>query len=64
MDLGWTQALAIIGANILMFLGLLGTTITLFLHSNKRIDTALEGMAKEMKDFHGRLCDIEARRTK
>jgi hypothetical protein len=32
--------------------------ISLFLHSDQKIDE----MAKEMKDFHGKLCEIEMRR--
>jgi hypothetical protein len=60
----WSQVLTIIGANLVMMFGMLGITVTLFLHANKRIDAALEGISKEMKDFHGRLCAIEERRIK
>lgn len=58
----WTQVLTIIGANLVLLVGMLGTTITLFLHTNKRLDTALEAIAKEMRDFHGRLVAIEEKR--
>lgn len=47
----------------------LGTTITLFLHSDSKMEEfrkeslALHReMAQEMKDFHGRLITIEERR--
>jgi hypothetical protein len=58
-----TQAvITIVGANLIMIvssLGIaLGITITLYLHNDKKIDA----MAKEMEDFHGKLCAIEERK--
>jgi hypothetical protein len=64
MEVGWAQVLTIIGANLILFLGLIATIISLFIHSNKRIDDAMKAINEEMKDFHGRLCAIEERRTK
>lgn len=56
----WTQTAAIIGANIAMMIGMLGTIIALYLNTDKKI----EAIQAEMKDFHGRLCAIEERRQK
>lgn len=51
----WTQVLAIMGSNIVLFL---------WARAESRSDTRLmlgiiDGIQKEMKDFHGRLCSIE-----
>jgi hypothetical protein len=54
-------------------IGNIGTTILLFTWATTHAATAthnhrqetqsiLKGIADEMKDFHGRLCEIEARR--
>jgi len=56
----WTQVLAIMGSNILLFL---------WARAEARADSRLmlgiiEGIQKEMKDFHGRLCAIEERNRK
>jgi uncharacterized membrane protein YqgA involved in biofilm formation len=53
----WTQALAIIGSNIAMMLVMFGTTVGIWLHTDKKI----EAIQKEIQDFHGRLCAIEER---
>lgn len=58
--MGWIQVLTIVGANMILFVSLIG----LFLHTNKRIDDTLKSLHDEMKDFHGRLCEIEAKRGK
>lgn len=42
----------IIGANIVLMMTSIGITITLYLHTDKKIDE----MKNEMKDFHGKLC--------
>jgi hypothetical protein len=53
----------------------LGTTITLYLHSDSKMDefrkeslefhkdihAEIQGMREDIKDFHGRLCAIEER---
>lgn len=51
----WTQALAIIASNIALILVMFGTTVGIWLHTDKKI----EAIQTEMKDFHGRLCSIE-----
>lgn len=33
----------------------LGTTITLFLHSSSKMDTTINAIQQEMKEFHGRI---------
>ena len=60
MQMDWIQVVVIVGANLTVFLGFMGTVIALHLQTNKRIDAIHE----EMKDFHGRLCSIEERRIK
>jgi len=53
-----TQAvITIVAANIVLMLSSIGITITLYLHNDKKIDA----MAKEMTDFHGRLCEIKGK---
>lgn len=52
------QLLTIIGANLVVLMGFLSVTISLYLNSNKQINA----IHQEMKDFHGRLCAIEERR--
>lgn len=59
METGWIQVITIIGANLLMFISMIG----LFVHTNKRIDDTLKMLHDEMKDFHGRLCAIESKRN-
>jgi len=39
----------------------LGTTITLFLHSESKTDEFRKQMYQETKEFHARLCSIEER---
>lgn len=56
----WTQVLAIMASNIVLFL---------WARAESRSDTRLmlgmiDGIQKEMKDFHGRLCAIEERNRK
>jgi hypothetical protein len=58
METGWIQVITIIGANLIMFVSMIG----LFIHTNKRIDDTLNMMHDEMKDFHARLCVIESKR--
>jgi hypothetical protein len=53
----WTQVLAIIGSNIALILIMFGTTVAMWLHTDKKI----EAIQAEMKDFHGRLVSIEER---
>lgn len=67
----WLQVLTIVGANLILIAGCIGTTISLFLWARKEgnedrreIMNLLKGIQDEMKDFHGRLVAIEERRTK
>ena len=58
MDLSnWGQAMAIIGSNIALILVMFGTTVAIWLHTDKKIDE----IQKEMKDFHGRMATLEER---
>jgi hypothetical protein len=65
MDIDYA-VITIVAANVGLAWGVISSTrnsiqenrkemISLFLHSDKKIDE----MAKEMKDFHGKLCEIE-----
>ncbi len=56
----WTQVLAIVGSNIALILIMFGTTVAMWMHTDKKI----EAIQEEMKDFHGRLCAIEERAKK
>lgn len=48
---GWEQALAIIASNIALILIMFGSTIAMWLHTDKKV----EAIQQEIKDFHGRL---------
>lgn len=57
MIMDWTQVLTIVGSNLALFL---------WSRAESRADTRMilaliDGIQKEMKDFHGRLCAIEER---
>lgn len=58
--MNWTQVLAIVGSNIALIIVMFGTTVAMWMHSDKKI----EAIQAEMKDFHGRLCSIEERNKK
>lgn len=69
------QMFTIIGANLAMLLAFMGTTIGLFLHSDKKIDDTRKEISdrtreiiKEIRDsnldFHGRLSKLEAKGEK
>ena len=58
------QMFTIIGANLTVFFGFMGTVIALHLHTNRRIDDSIKAINEEMKDFHARLCVIEERRNR
>lgn len=40
-----------------------GTTVAMYLHLYRKTFEILRGIETEMKDFHRRLCDIEAKRV-
>lgn len=54
----WTQVLTIVGSNIALILVMFGIHISMYLHTDKKIDA----IQQEMKDFHARLCVIEEKR--
>lgn len=67
------QLLIIIGANISVFLGFMGAVIALHIHGNNKADKQIhsiqediksfhKAMYEETKDFHRRLCEIEAKK--
>jgi hypothetical protein len=60
----WTQVLTIVGANIILIIGMLGTFVALYIHSDSKMNANLKAIQDEMKDFHGRMCAIEERRNK
>jgi hypothetical protein len=64
MQMEWIQVTVIVGANITIFLGFMGSVIALHLQTNKKIDAMHKDTHEEMKDFHGRLCAIEERRNR
>lgn len=49
---------------IVVLMTILGSTIPLYMHTDTKLEHALEGIRIDMRDFHGRLCDIEARNRK
>lgn len=61
----WDQVLAIVGANIVLILGMLGVVIGIWLHQalirqiKHDSDEFKKTWAAESKEFHGRLCAIE-----
>ena len=46
---------------IVVLLTILGSTIPLYLHTDNKLEIALQGIREDMRDFHGRLCAIEER---
>lgn len=55
----WTQVLAIVGSNMALFLWARAESRSDF----RTMLQIVDGIQKEMKDFHGRLCAIEERRV-
>lgn len=63
------QVLTIIGSNLVMVIGMLSVTVGIWVHQDKKIDEhrketndILKAIQEEIKDFHGRLCEIEGKR--
>ena len=54
------QLFTIVGTNLTVFLGFMGTVIALHINCDRKIDAIQE----EMKDFHGRLVASEKKRRK
>lgn len=56
---------------IVVLMTILGSTIPLYLHTDSKLeasmskmDSTLQGIREDMRDFHGRLCAIEERNKK
>ena len=49
---------------IVVLLTILGSTIPLYLHTDNKLEAAIQGIREDMRDFHGRLCAIEERNKK
>ena len=68
MDGQWIQIITIIGANVVIFLTVVGLMIGLHFHTDNKISAIQAEMKdfnikymQETKDFHGRLVAIEER---
>ena len=46
---------------VVVLLTILGSTIPLYLHTDTKLENAINGIREDMRDFHGRLCAIEER---
>jgi hypothetical protein len=55
----WYQVATIVGANMGLFLWSVRQSRTDYLNCQKSIESFKDAMAKETKEFHGRLCAIE-----
>lgn len=67
----WIQVITIVGSNLLIMLTFFACSISLHISGQNEarsiadsVRRDIQGMANEMKDFHGRLCAIEERRSK
>lgn len=49
---------------VVVLMTILGSTIPLYMHTDTKLENALMGIREEMRDFHGRLCQIEERNKK
>lgn len=56
------QLITIVGANLIVFIGFMGSVIALHIHGNNQTNKRIDAIHEEMKDFHKRLCVIEERR--
>ncbi len=82
ISMDWIQVLTIVGSNIALILIMFGSTLAMYLHLDKKIDSNRleaseilksirdeikgfnEKWMEESKDFHRRLCEIEAKKIK
>lgn len=46
---------------IIVLVTILGFTIPLYIHTDSKLEAAINGIREDMRDFHGRLCAIEER---
>lgn len=65
----WTQVLVIVGSNIALMMGMLGSVIALHINLSNRMEENrketngyINEIREEMKDFHKRLLEIEMSR--
>jgi len=49
---------------IVVLMTILGSTIPLYMHTDNKLENAIEAIRQDMRDFHGRLCTIEERNKK
>jgi hypothetical protein len=49
---------------VVVLMTILGSTIPLYMHTDAKLEIALQGIREDMRDFHGRLCAIEERNRK
>lgn len=49
---------------IIVLVTILGSTIPLYMHTDSKLEHALDGIREEMRDFHIRMCSIEERNKK
>jgi hypothetical protein len=75
MNIDWVAILAVIGGNVAVVLPLWlwarGESRSDWRHLDAKMDAmklstdaCLKAIHEEMKDFHGRLCDLEVRKRK
>lgn len=57
----WLQALAIVGSNIVLFLWVRTESRSDHRELEAWTKQMLQAIQQEIKDFHGRLCSLEAR---
>ncbi len=65
----WIQVLVIVGSNIALMMGMLGSVIALHINASNRTEENrketmgyINEIREEMKDFHKRLLEIEMSR--
>ena len=70
----WVQVLVIVGADLVLILGMLGTTVGIWLHQDKKLDEYRKSadidrreiteltreIKEESKNFHGRMERLDA----
>jgi hypothetical protein len=60
----WGQVLALFLANAGLIIWFRAESRSDWRHMDAKLDASLSGIREEIKDFHGRLCAIEERKTK
>lgn len=57
---GWVQVLSLFLANAGLIIWFRAESRSDWRHMDSKLDTLTKAIQEEMKDFHGRLCAIEA----